>query len=243
LEDVVADSAAGSQAHAYTAPQTPTSATTRGRFLTLSSVGLGAMIGAVIGVPATAYVLAPVTQETTFQPVLLGAVTKFTGETKFAPTAATYIEDPKNPATSASLAWVHYTGGKSDNWLDTKNAMFVVFSNRCMHLGCPVLASSQGFACPCHGGQYDTEGIRIAGPPIRPLDRFQWQIKKGSQGDELWITQRWSVYFLNGKLTYYPVKMPGQPVHVPGGEWINSWLPDVLYPNVTYTHGPVPKPF
>ena len=239
----MADSAAGSQAHAYTAPQAPTSATTRGQFLTLSSVGLGAMIGAVIGVPATAYVLAPVTKEATFEPVFLGLISDFTGEKQFDPTAATYIEDPKNPATSAGLAWVHYTGKKSGNWLDTQNAMFVVFSNRCMHLGCPVLASSQGFACPCHGGQYDTEGIRIAGPPIRPLDRFQWEIKKGAQGDELWITQRWSVYFINGKITYYPVKMPGQPVHLPGGEWVNSWAPDVLYPNVTYTHGPVPKAF
>ena len=34
--------------------------TNRGQFLTLSTVGLGAMIGGVIGVPATAYILAPV---------------------------------------------------------------------------------------------------------------------------------------------------------------------------------------
>ena len=24
-----------------------------------------------------------------------------------------------------------------------------------------------GFGCPCHGGQYDTEGNRTAGPPVR----------------------------------------------------------------------------
>ena len=47
----MADTPAGSHAHAYTAPQAPDSAVTRGQFLTLSSVGLGAMIGAVIGVP------------------------------------------------------------------------------------------------------------------------------------------------------------------------------------------------
>ena len=29
-----------------------------------------------------------------------------------------------------------------------------------------------GFGCPCHGGAYDTEGNRTAGPPVRSLDRF-----------------------------------------------------------------------
>jgi Rieske Fe-S protein len=229
----VADTPAGSHAHAYTAPQAPDSAVTRGQFLTLSSVGLGAMIGAVIGVPATAYLLAPVTKEVTFESVSLGPVDKFTGETSFKPTAATYVEDPKNPNTSAGLAWVHYTGKQNTDWL-AADAMFVVFSNRCMHLGCPVMASSVGFGCPCHGGQYNTDGVRIAGPPIRPLDRFQWKV----DNNELIITNRWSVDYVNGKLTYYPVKMPGQPVEVNG----NSTVTDILYPNVSYTHGPVPEP-
>jgi menaquinol-cytochrome c reductase iron-sulfur subunit len=230
----VADTPAGSHAHAYTAPQAPDSAVTRGQFLTLSSIGLGAMIGAVIGVPATAYVLAPLGKEVAFDPVNLGPTDKFTGETQFKPTAATYVEDAHNPDTSAGLAWVHYTGKSNTDWL-ASDAMFVVFSNRCMHLGCPVLATPQGFACPCHGGQYDTNGVRTAGPPIRPLDRFQWKV---DDKKHLILINRWSVDYINGQLTYFPVKMPGQPVHLPAGP---SQLPNVLYPNVTYTHGPVPK--
>ena len=31
-----------------------------------------------------------------------------------------------------------------------------------------------GFGCPCHGGQYDTEGNRTAGPPVRALDRYDF---------------------------------------------------------------------
>ena len=209
--------------------------TTRGQFLTLSTVGLGAVIGGVIGVPATAYLLAPVTEETTFQPVLLGNIDRFKQEQGFKPTAATYVEDAKQPFTSAGLAWVHYTGKTNPTW-DADDAMFIVFSNRCMHLGCPVDATLTGFGCPCHGGQYDTRGVRTAGPPIRPLDRFQWEIQKGI----LVITQRWSVDYVNGQLTYYPVKMPGQPVQTPGP--LGDTVPNVLYPNVTYTHGPVPKP-
>ena len=155
--------------------------TTRGQFLSLSTVGLGAMIGGVIGVPATAFLLAPITEEITFKPVLLGNLTEFPSEgTQFKPIAATYVEDPKNPFTSAGLAWVHNTGKQGTTW-NAADAMFIVFSNRCMHLGCPVAAGLSGFACPCHGGQYNTEGQRIAGPPIRPLDRFQWEIQQGQR--------------------------------------------------------------
>jgi Rieske Fe-S protein len=208
--------------------------TTRGQFLSLSTVGIGAVIGGVIGVPATAYILAPVTDQADFIPVFLGRVDEFTSEQGFDPTAATYVEDPANPATSPGLAWVHSTGKSNTDWL-ASDAMFVVFSNRCMHLGCPVQATSQGFQCPCHGGAYNTVGQRIAGPPIRPLDRFQWEIKNA---DELWITQRWSVDVNgDGKVLYFPVKMPGQPVAPPGP----SIVADVLYPNVTYNHGPVPQ--
>ncbi len=205
--------------------------TTRGQFLSISTVGLGAMIGGVIGVPATAYLLAPVTKKITFTPVFLGDLSRFPSEGgQFKPVAATYLEDPKNPSTSPGLAWVHNTGKQGTTW-DAADAMFIVFSNRCMHLGCPVAAGLSGFACPCHGGQYNQVGQRIAGPPVRPLDRFQWEIRKGK---ELWITQRWSVDFdSNGNIYYYEVKGPGQPVTVPFG---GSTVANILYPNVTYNY-------
>jgi Rieske Fe-S protein len=207
--------------------------TTRGQFLGLSTVGVGAMIGGVIGVPATAYLLAPVTEKTTFKPVMVGKTSDFPVEgSQFKPVAATYIEDPKNPNTSAGLAWVHNTGKQGSTW-NAADAMFIVFSNRCMHLGCPVLATLNGFSCPCHGGQYNTEGQRIAGPPIRSLDRFQWEIRKGT---ELWITVRWATDFdSSGHIHYYEDKGPGQPVTVPFG---GTTVANILYPPVTYNYPP-----
>ena len=41
----------------------------------------------------------------------------------------------------------------------------------------PVLA--QSFGCPCHGGQYNAEGNRTAGPPVRSLDRYSFSIRNG----------------------------------------------------------------
>ena len=208
-----------------------TTTTTRRGLLGVATVGLGASIGGVIAAPVAAYVLSPATQQATFTPVSLGPVSAFTSETGFAPTPAPYVEDPAQPAVSSGLAYVHFTGGTDHDWL-APHAMFVVFSNRCTHVGCPAQATSGGFSCPCHGSQFDQRGARIAGPAIRPLDRFQWQIRN----DQLWITQRWSVLLDGDRAGYYPVKAPGQP--------LTGQLPaaDALYPAVTYNHGPAPKP-
>jgi Rieske Fe-S protein len=56
------------------------------------------------------------------------------------------------------------------------------FSRRCTDLGCLVSWNKerQQFLCPCHRGVYDRNGTNIAGPPPRPLDRFE-VIKRGEQ--------------------------------------------------------------
>jgi Rieske Fe-S protein len=203
---------------------------TRGKFLGVVTVGVGAAIGGAVAAPALGYMLASTTEEATFSPVALGPVSRFTGESGFGPTAAPYVEDPAQPATSSGLAYVHHTGGASRDWL-APDAMFVVYSNRCTHVGCPVQATPLGFACPCHGSQFDRQGARTAGPAIRPLDRFQWQVR----GGDLWITRRWSVLVDGDRVRYFPVKAPGQP--------LEGQLPaaDALYPAVTYREGSPPR--
>jgi hypothetical protein len=57
----------------------------------------------------------------------------------------------------------------------------------------PTQAAS-GFGCPCHGGQYDTEGNRTAGPPVRALDRYRFAIRDG----RLVLTQPYSVGEVDG---------------------------------------------
>jgi nitrite reductase/ring-hydroxylating ferredoxin subunit len=56
------------------------------------------------------------------------------------------------------------------------------FSRRCTDLGCLVSWNKerQQILCPCHRGVYDRNGTNIAGPPPRPLDRFE-VIKRGEQ--------------------------------------------------------------
>ena len=114
---------------------------------------------------------------------------------------------------------------------------FTILSNHCAHLGCPVQPNGaiqfkkitsyrdvrklpvnpSGFGCPCHGGQYDTEGNRTAGPPVRALDRYSFSIVNG----HLMVGKPFSVAYVDGtgagarihKATY---SFPGEPVERPG---------------------------
>jgi hypothetical protein len=77
--------------------------------------------------------------------------------------------------------------------------------------------SIAGFGCPCHGGQYDTEGNRTAGPPVRALDRYDYSIRNG----RLVLEQPYSVAKVEGQgasalIQKYNLAGPGQ--HVDGPE-------------------------
>lgn len=72
-------------------------------------------------------------------------------------------------------------GGQKILVLKTENGV-AAFSRRCTDLGCLVSWSKEReqFVCPCHQGIYDKSGRNIAGPPPRPLDRFE-VVKRGDQ--------------------------------------------------------------
>jgi len=46
---------------------------------------------------------------------------------------------------------------------------FYAISTTCTHLGCAVAQVQGGFACPCHGSRFDSNGNVIGGPAPRPL--------------------------------------------------------------------------
>ncbi|MBU0520405.1 Rieske (2Fe-2S) protein [bacterium] len=56
----------------------------------------------------------------------------------------------------------------------------------CTHLDCTVQYRSdmQIIWCACHNGQYDLNGLNIAGPPPRPLTPLEINIK----GDDIYVS-------------------------------------------------------
>ena len=76
-----------------------------------------------------------------------------------------------------------------------------------------------GFGCPCHGGQYDPEGNRVAGPPVRALDRYEYAIVNG----RVILGKTYSVAHVDGtgkdaRIEKYRLAGPGQ--HIDGWEQI-----------------------
>ena len=69
----------------------------------------------------------------------------------------------------------------------TANGDLRAFSAVCTHLACTVQYRKdlQHVWCACHNGHYDLNGVNIAGPPPRPLERYQ----VATRGDDIWVSR------------------------------------------------------
>jgi Rieske Fe-S protein len=214
----------------------------RSRFLEGATLGLGALVGGVVTVPSVGLLVASAFEGSKFHDIDLGPISEFPSG-QFVIT--TFVEDPAQGEVSRRTAYIRYNG-PFDKPPYQGQPSFTIISNRCAHLGCPVQpngpvasqptkvvtdkagnqvlsltpAQPAGFGCPCHGGQYDIEGNRIAGPPVRALDRYSYKIVNG----HLVLGSAYSVNYVTGtgkdaRIKKYPLHNPGQ--HVAGPEF---WL-------------------
>ena len=208
----------------------------RSKFLEGATLGLGGVIGVVVTVPAVGFAVLPGFLKQKKHEVDLGPLTDFE-ENKWK--VVTFLQDPSEGEISRRTAYIR------NNGLLNGTPSFTVISNRCAHLGCPVqpggplftkeektvktangevqvtpMLPAAGFICPCHGGSYDQEGNRIAGPPVRGLDRYEFSIVNG----RLILGNTFSVAHVDGsgknaRIKRYELSGPGQ--HVDGPE---AWL-------------------
>jgi Rieske Fe-S protein len=213
----------------------------RSTFLEASTLGLGAVIGGLVTVPVLGFMVVPAFKSQGYPKVDLGPLENFT-EGQWFVTKFFMHPDTADAEVSHRTAYIRNNG--------TLNGApsLTIISNRCAHLGCPVqpngpvqdsqtknfdekheqritmtpMLPAGGFGCPCHGGQYDPEGNRTAGPPVRGLDRYEFEIVNG----HLMLGKPYSVTRVDGagknaKIHAYKLAGPGQ--HVNGWE-------QILYP-------------
>jgi nitrite reductase/ring-hydroxylating ferredoxin subunit len=58
---------------------------------------------------------------------------------------------------------------------------FYAISSVCTHLGCNVKRGGPGFACPCHGSQFDENGQVVHGPAPKPLAWYALSLSPHTQ--------------------------------------------------------------
>ncbi len=193
------------------------------------------MIGAIVSVPPLVMALGPAFGKQWKHDVDLGPLADFPEGKWF---IAHFFVDPRLGEVTRRTAYIRNNG-----LLDGKPS-FTIISNRCAHLGCPVqpngptlgagtshnepggqlitlipILPAGGFGCPCHGGQYDPEGNRTAGPPVRSLDRYEYSIRNG----HVHLGKTYSVAHVygsgkNARIKKYRLAGPGQ--HIDGWEQI-----------------------
>ncbi len=211
----------------------------RSRFLEASTIGLGAVIGGIVTVPIAGFAVMPSFLDQERHEVDLGPIDKLKEGQWY---IATFTVDPKQGEVSRRTAFVRNNGSVASEGKQVPS--FTIISNRCAHLGCPVQANGPsgeilglptqkeqtksglvvfnpavpaGFGCPCHGGQYDTEGNRTAGPPVRALDRYEFNIVNG----RLILLSQYSVAKVEGtgaQAKIHKQKFVGPGEHVDGPE-------------------------
>ncbi len=148
----------------------------RRKFLEKVTVGIGGLLTALFGIPAAIFVVKPVLKKDEGSGWMrLGSISKVT---------------PGTP-TLFSLKVERETGWITDQdeimvYVYTEDGRdYAVMSNICTHLACRVrwIEERQEFFCPCHNGVYDKQGTVLAGPPPRPLDRYEFNI----ENDDIYI--------------------------------------------------------
>ena len=228
--------------HAVTLEEVPETKVTRSVFLEGTTIGLGAAIGGLITLPVVGFMTLPSFLGQTQHKVDLGPLSKFPLGKWF---IATFITDPSEGEVSRRTAFIRNNGNVVDPETKQQVPSFTIISNHCVHLGCPVQANGPtgfkytgtpsfkehtlngpvefesvtpaGYGCPCHGGQYDPEGNRIAGPPVRALDRYAFEINHG----RLILLSTYSVSHVVGtgaQAQIYEYKAVGPGEHVDGPE-------------------------
>jgi Rieske Fe-S protein len=211
----------------------------RNKFLEISTLGLGGVIGGLVTAPALGFMVLPGFLHQGQKDIDVGPISDYP-QGRFVITTFTSV--PSEGTVSRRTAYIRYNGPLQGQ------PSFTVISNHCAHLGCPVqpngpldaahakkfgdvsltpTVSIAGFGCPCHGGQYDQEGNRTAGPPVRALDRYSFSIRNG----HLFLGKPFSVSHVDGAgagatIHKYTLAFPGE--HIDG---IESWLYPIQPPH------------
>ena len=154
----------------------PGQSVSRRNFMKAAIAAVGAIVTAVMGVPAVAYVLGPVLRKQSSQEwIQLGSAAK----------VELGLPTLFKVSVQRQAGWIQNEEEISVYLLTENGRDFVAMSNICTHLGCRVrwISDEGQFFCPCHNAVFDEQGNVVSGPPPRPLDRYELKV----EDDQIYI--------------------------------------------------------
>ncbi|MFQ5846542.1 MAG: ubiquinol-cytochrome c reductase iron-sulfur subunit [Candidatus Methylomirabilales bacterium] len=159
----------------------------RRRFIALAFGAITSAIAGIIGVPLASFFALPALKRSERRWLEVGPVSDLVeGQITKVVTKPLASQVWPHNIPSVAIYVVNHGGGKC-----------TLYHIHCTHVGCPVRWNSQAgrFFSPCHGGVFDREGRVLAGPPPRPLDRYEHKIENG-------ILYAGRLYKVNEKLEF-----------------------------------------
>lgn len=143
---------------------------TRSEFVKIVVGVLGAIMGAVVGLPAIGYFLSPALKVQSVDAwVPAGPLESYPiGE----PTLFSFTRTTVNGWEKTVNSFGVYIYRESEE-------LITAYSNWCTHLSCRVTwqDDNQIYWCPCHDGAFDIDGEVVDGPPPRPLDKYETKVE------------------------------------------------------------------
>ncbi len=120
-----------------------------------------------------------------------GFAGKYAYDSQFTPEfAPVKIEGAETLQPGNALNFYYPNENNTAILVRTLDGNYHAHGQQCTHLMCPVYFEKRtnNLECPCHEGAFDTQtGAVIYGPPLRPLDKIEIEIRAGG---EVWAIGR-----------------------------------------------------
>jgi Rieske Fe-S protein len=145
----------------------------RHEFVSIVAAAAGTIMGAIIGIPAIGYLIAP-------------ALQKFSADVWIAagPIANYPVGIPTlfNFNRTKINGWEKTVNSYGVFILPHEDGSILALSNKCTHLSCRVNWNPElsAYVCPCHNAHFGIDGQIISGPQPRPLDPYETKIEEGN---------------------------------------------------------------
>jgi Rieske Fe-S protein len=145
----------------------------RREFVGIVTAAAGTVMGAIVGIPAIGYLIAP-------------ALTKTAAD-------AWIPAGPLENYPTGVPTLFNFNRTKINGWEKTVNSYGVyiirhedgsilALSNTCTHLSCRVnwKQDAGAYICPCHDAYFDINGQKIKGPQPRALDPYETKVEENN---------------------------------------------------------------